>query len=173
MARLADLRDDLDAALGHPQVLISLLLADVHGRCNRIPDADIDCYLRHVATLAAEHRITSRRSSELWAAAGLQEIDVGRCAADVATVSSWMSFSFREEFLEQAAHRCERREQAEEFAFRYYCTCMAERPMLTAALKGTIFFTYNAPKFGIVLPLLPTVHWYSTKEGTTAKPWFM
>lgn len=171
--RLADLRDDLDAALGHAQVSVSLLLADVHGRCNRVPEQDIDIYLRRIARLAAENGMQTRRLSELWRAGGLREADVATIASDSATVSGWQEFPFRDEFLTQAAHRCGNPEQAEEFAFRYYCTCLTERRMLTQALAGTIFFTYNAPKFRVILPEVPTVHWYSTKVGTTAKPWFM
>jgi acyl-CoA synthetase (AMP-forming)/AMP-acid ligase II len=173
LARLAELRSEIDTALGQPQTEIKLVLADLHGRCNRIPDEHIDRYFEEIATLAAENGLETRRLSELWQAAGLSEADVARMAADPAIVAAWQEFPMRDDFLRQAENRCGCPAQAEEFAFRYYCTCIAERGMLSEALAGTIFFTYNDPKFRIIQPDLPTVHLHSTKPGTTAKPWFM
>jgi hypothetical protein len=79
----------------------------------------------------------------------------------------------RADFLRQAARRCGNPEQAEAFALRYYCTCLLDKPLLTAAFTGSIFFTYNAPKFRCILPDLPLVYWHSTQPGTAAKPWFL
>jgi acyl-CoA synthetase (AMP-forming)/AMP-acid ligase II len=173
LARLAELRSEIDTALGQPQTEIKLVLADLHGRCNRIPDEHIDRYFEEIAALAAEHGLETRRLSELWQEAGLCEADVARMAADPAIIAAWQEFPMRDDFLRQAENRCGSPDQAEEFAFRYYCTCIAERGMLSAALAGTIFFTYNDPKFRIIQPDLPTVHLHSIKPGTTAKPWFM
>lgn len=173
LARLNELRSEIDTALGQPQTEIRLVLADLHGRCNRIPDDHIDRYFEEIAALAAENGLTTRRLSELWQEAGLSEDDVERMAADPAIVAAWREFPMRDDFLRQAENRCGSPERAEEFAFRYYCTCIAERGMLSAALAGTIFFTYNDPKFRVIQPDLPTVHLHSTKPGTTAKPWFM
>lgn len=173
LARLNELRSEIDTALGQKQTEIKLVLADLHGRCNRIPDEHIDRYFEEIAALAAENGLETRRLSELWEEAGLNEADVERMAADPAIVAAWQEFPMRDDFLRQAENRCGCPERAEEFAFRYYCTCIAERGMLSAALAGTIFFTYNDPKFRIIQPELPTVHLHSTKPGTTAKPWFM
>jgi hypothetical protein len=173
IARLARIRDDMDAELGARQVGITLLLADVHGHCNQVPDARIDLYFEHVATLAAETGLATRRSSEIWRDAGLCADDVARRVADPETIQAWYRFPLRDDFLTQATNRCGCPDEAEAFAYRYYCTCLTEQSAMTEALAGTIFFTYNAPKFRPVMPALPTVHWHSTKPGTTAKPWFM
>ena len=173
MARLAQLQRAMDAAIGHPQVTILLLLADVHGRCNRLPDDHIDRYFKQIAGLAAETGLETRRLSELWFAAGLTEADIERLASDPEIISAWKAFPLREDFVRQAQNRCGGHDLAEEYAYRYYCTCMTERQMLSEALTGTIFFTYNDPKFRVVQPDLPTLHLHSTKPGTTAKPWFM
>jgi long-chain acyl-CoA synthetase len=173
IARLCDTRNDMNAALGRKQVRITLLLADVHGRCNRIPNDNIDRYFKEIAALAAENGLQTRRTSALWDAAGLRETDVEAMASDPATIAAWNAFTLKDDFLNQAENRCAGPEQAEEFAYRYYCTCLAERPVMTEALTDAIFFTYNAPKFRPIMPELPTVHWHSTKPGTTVKPWFM
>lgn len=173
IARLGELARDMDEALGQQQVSTSLLLADVHGRCNRIPDDHIDRYFEQIAALAAKTGIETRRLSELWHAAGLSVADVEKLANNPETVSAWQEFPLRDDFIRQAQNRCGNPDQAEAYAYRYYCTCLTEQRMLSEALTGAIFFTYNDPKFHIILPDLPTVHLHSTKPGTTAKPWFM
>jgi long-chain acyl-CoA synthetase len=173
IARLSEIRFDMNAVLEQAQVRILLLLADVHGRCNRVPDEHIGRYFAQIDKIAAAAKLETCRTSEFWREAGLSEGDVGKLAASSRTIDAWQAFALREEFLRQAERRCGTADKAEEYAFRYYCTCLAERPVLTEALKGMIFFTYNDPKFRPIMPELPTVYWHSIKPGTTAKPWFL
>jgi hypothetical protein len=46
IARLSEIRFDMNAVLDQAQVRILLLLADVHGRCNRVPDEHIGAISR-------------------------------------------------------------------------------------------------------------------------------
>jgi len=173
MDRLQALRREMDEAIGVPQFKLLLLLADVHGMCNRVPADRMAPYFEEVIALAASFGIETRMLSELWRDAGLDEADVERLRLDPDTRGAWQAFALRQDFLLQAEKRCGCADLAEDYAFNYYCTCLTERDALTRALKGAIFFTYNAPKHRIVLPELPTIHLHSTKPGTAAKPWFM
>jgi long-chain acyl-CoA synthetase len=173
IARLRDVKDAMNTALGREQVSITLVMMDVHGRCNQVPSARIDSYHQSIASLAAENGLETRRASAMWDAAGLREADVEALAADPATIATWQSHPLKEELLNQAENRCGTPDQAETFAYRYFCTCLAERAVMTEGLAGNIYFTYSAPKFRALAPELPTVHWHSIKPGTTAKPWFM
>jgi acyl-CoA synthetase (AMP-forming)/AMP-acid ligase II len=173
IARLGELRCEMDAALGHPQIRVLLLLADVHGRCNRISEEHIDHYFEEIAALAAAAGLETRRLSELWEKAGLKEVDVEKLCSNPDIVKDWQVFPLRDDFLRQAEKRCGRADRAEEYAFRYYCLCLTERGMVTEALRGAIFFTYNDPKLRVIQPDLPTVYWHSLKPGTSAKPWFL
>jgi long-chain acyl-CoA synthetase len=173
IGRLAELRDEMNATIDAPQVGILLVLADMHGHCNRIPEQHISEYFGLIRQLAAASGLQTRRLSDVWTAAGLSEADIARLAACPETIQAWKAFPLRDDFLKQASKRSGSDNLSEEYAFRYYCTCCVERAALTKALAGTIFFTYNDPKFHPVMPDLPTVFWHSTKPGTSAKPWFM
>lgn len=173
LARLGELRKAMHAVLDHPPAHIMLLLADVHARCNRIGEPQIAQYLQQIAALAATQGLHTMWLSQLWKAAGCSARDVEKLASDPEVLQAWQAFPLREAFLRQAAHRCGSPDQVEAYALRYYCTGMIDKPLLTAALKGSIFFTYNAPKFRMILPELPLVYWHSTKPGTAAKPWFL
>jgi acyl-CoA synthetase (AMP-forming)/AMP-acid ligase II len=173
ISRLGRLLKAMNAVLEQSQASMLLILADVHARCNRFPEGHIAHYLQRVAALAAAHGLDTIPLSQLWAHAGLSATDVETGVSDPEVLRAWQHFPLREEFLEQAEKRCGSHEQAEAYALRYYCTCLTERRMLTAALKGAILFTYNAPKFSVILPDLPIVYWHSIKPGTAAKPWFM
>jgi hypothetical protein len=171
--RLVELREEMRDALGRHEVRIALLLADVHARCNRIPEPRITRYLEGIREFAGSKGIDTRWLSEFWRSAGLSDLEVEQLVSNPATKKSWQEFSLRDQFLQQAAKRAGSADLAEEFAYNYYCTCLTEREMLTNALRGSIFFTYNDPRYKVILPAIPTVYWHSTKPGTSVKPWFM
>jgi hypothetical protein len=152
---------------------IVLLLADVHARCNRIGEPHIAQYLQQIAALAVTQGLETLWLSQLWETAGYSDSDVDKLMADPEVLQAWQAFPLREAFLQQAARRCGSPDQAVASALRYYCTSVIEKPLLTAAFKGSIFFTYNALPFRLILPDLPLVYWHSTKPGTAAKPWFL
>ena len=168
-----ELRQALHAVLDHPPTHIVLLLADVHARCNRIGEPHIAQYLQQIAALAVTQGLETLWLSQLWETAGYSDSDVDKLMADPEVLQAWQAFPLREAFLQQAARRCGSPDQAVVSALRYYCTSVIEKPLLTAAFKGSIFFTYNAPPFRLILPDLPLVYWHSTKPGTAAKPWFL
>ena len=173
LARLGEIRKALHAVLDHPPTHIVLLLADVHARCNRIGEPHIAQYLQQIAALAVTQGLETLWLSQLWETAGYSDSDVDKLMADPEVLQAWQAFPLREAFLQQAARRCGSPDQAVVSALRYYCTSVIEKPLLTAAFKGSIFFTYNAPPFRLILPDLPLVYWHSTKPGTAAKPWFL
>jgi acyl-CoA synthetase (AMP-forming)/AMP-acid ligase II len=174
MDRLKAFVDAIANAAGRHLGRMTLILADMHARCNRVPAAVHEPYFEAIGALAKERGIQTTWLSAVWSAHGLDFEDVLDQMKRDERLEEWESFPLRADFLQQAVARCGGDESlAEDFAYRYFLTITTENPALAASFEGRVFFTYNGPEFRIALPRLPMLHLHSLKPGTAAKPWFL
>lgn len=172
--RLEQFVSAIDAAAGRKLASMTLILADIHARCNQVSVDVYEPYLEAIRLLAEERGLKTMRLSEIWSENQLELDGVLERMSNPDWVGKWEGFSLHENFLQQASHRCVGDDSVvEEYAYRYFVTICAENPVLEEVFADDIFVTYNGPEFRIALPQLPMFHLHSTKPGTAAKPWFL
>ncbi|MFT5284589.1 MAG: long-chain acyl-CoA synthetase [Planctomycetota bacterium] len=171
--RLAKFLDAINTVAGRPLATMTLILADMHARCNQVPTEVHEPYFAGIDTLAKEHGFKTHWLSAVWEK---HNLDFARVTEQMSTnqrLEAWETFELREEFIQQAAKRCGGDEAlVEEFAYRYFLTIGMENEAVAKSYADTIFFTYNGLEARESLPVLPMVHLHSLKPGTAAKPWF-
>ncbi|HKE13554.1 MAG TPA: class I adenylate-forming enzyme family protein [Kofleriaceae bacterium] len=157
---------------GLDQVELTLVLADVHGRCNGAPPGHMADYFgavkEHAAGLStAPLTIRFAVLGEIWAAAGLEE------GAPIAArlAAEFDGSPLRDKLVEQAG----RRGHADPIAMarRYHANCRTEGAAVAAALPGHLWLTYADPAMAPLQPDLPALHVYSYHQGRSERPWFV
>jgi acyl-CoA synthetase (AMP-forming)/AMP-acid ligase II len=171
--RLKMIADFINEFFDTPLAGITLILADVHARCNLIPEASINAYFSAIKAEMVPRGLNPVLLSSIWEKYGLDYSEAIDRAGESEFLEKWNNFSLKEEFITQASKLAPLPAIAEDYAKRYYSVVMMERQAVTDFLKNAIFFTYNDPKFRIVLPELPMLYLHSIKPGTGKKPWFM
>lgn len=174
MDRLGSFLAAINDVAGRPLASMTLILADIHARCNQVPEEIHVPYFGAVKALAEERGFRTSWLSEVWTEHKLDFDSMLRRMSASDNLEEWETFPLREEFLQQAAPRCGGDESlVEEFAYRYYLTITAENAAVAASFANSVFFTYNGLESRVSLPKLPMVHLHSLKPGTAAKPWFL
>jgi long-chain acyl-CoA synthetase len=171
--RLKTLIDSINELSRSNFAVLQLVLTDVHGKCNSIPEHLIEQYFNSVASEASQRNFKCVRSSEIWSMYGLDLAETLKETKTAAFLEFWESFELREDLIRQAGKRYFNPDPPENAAKRYYAVCMKERKPIAGYFKGSIFFTFSPPRSRPILPELPTVYWHSMKRGTSVKPWFV
>ncbi|MDD5225842.1 MAG: class I adenylate-forming enzyme family protein [Candidatus Omnitrophica bacterium] len=166
------LLDEANRLVGRNLVKGKLILADIHGRCNLVPEASADAYFRAIAEECRKRDFEYIFLSEIWAQAGLVFDDVLKRLEEKSFNGLWQEFFLKEQFIKQAERRLPL-ENAELAARKYYAVVMAEREIVARYGMGTVFFTYNDLEYSAVNPPLPTIYIHSIKAGISEKPWFL
>lgn len=173
LERLKMFLDAIDASAGRPLATMTLILADVHARCNEVPAAVYEPYFEAVRQLAAGKGFRATWLSQVWKDHQLDFGNTLQRMAGAEALEEWEAFPLRDDFRQQARRRTDMADRVEDFAYRYFLTITTENPAVAASFPGHVFFTYNGPEFRPALPQMPMVHLHSVKPGTAAKPWFL
>lgn len=171
LERLREILDSIDERAGRRLTELTLVLADVHGRCNEVPEATMQSYFDQVIERGTALGFEFDRLSDHWTKAGLDFRDVTGAPSDEEFLARWRTLPQRDMLIRQASPRCPPGRSPEEHAQRYYRVCMAENPFVARAYEGWVSFTYNGPEYKPLLPDLPLVCWHSRKRGVAHKPW--
>jgi hypothetical protein len=164
--------DAINGSAGRELATMRLVLADIHARCNQVDPAVYEPYFEAMGALAEERGFVTSWLSEVWSAHELHFEEVMGQMQRNERLEQWESFPLRDEFLNQAANRCDDEALVEEYAYRYFLTITTENAAMAASFSDCVFVTYNGPEFRVALPAMPMVHLHSLKPGTAAKPWF-
>jgi acyl-CoA synthetase (AMP-forming)/AMP-acid ligase II len=172
--RLARFVDAIDGAAGRKLATLTLILADIHARCNQVPAEVHEPYFEAIGSLAEERGFRTTWLGDVWKTHQLDFDNVLARMSASDDLEEWENFPLRDDFLQQASRRCgEDASLIEAYAYRYFLTIATENPAVARAFADSVFFTYNGPEFRVALPKLPMVHLHSLKPGTAAKPWFL
>jgi len=171
--RLRMIADFINQFFDTPLAKITLILADIHARCNLIPERIVSAYFSAIKAEMVKRGLNSVLSSSTWEKHGLDYSEAIERVGKDEFLQKWNNFSLKEEFIAQASKMASSPALAEDYAKRYYSVVMMEKQAITEDFKDDIFFTYNEPKFKIILPELPMLYLHSIKPGTAKKPWFM
>jgi len=49
---------------------------------------------------------------------------------------------------------------------------LAKKPILSKIFEGSVFLTYNGPRYDVLAPDLPTLYMLSNRKRNSRKPWF-
>jgi len=170
--RIKRLIDSINDLCQSETATAELILADMHGKCNEVPEPAVQAYFADIRKMLSERNIGWSLLSTVWTKAGLSfEQAVARSKSDEFK-AMWATFEMRETFLRQARNRTSE-EEADAAARRYYSVCTTERAAVAAHFAGSLFFTYAEPKHKSILPDLPLLYWHSVKPGVAEKPWFL
>ncbi|MFH0753006.1 MAG: class I adenylate-forming enzyme family protein [Candidatus Omnitrophota bacterium] len=169
---LRKLVDEVNQVVAKPLVRIKIILCDIHGRCNYIPEVSAQRYFDAIHSECRQRGFECVYLSQIWSQAGLIFEDVLKQLSSEGFKKAWDAFSLKDQFLKQAGRRG-MHEDIECGAQRYYAIVMAEREAVSRYLEGTIFFTHNGQEYQGVNPSLPTIYIHSIKPGVSEKPWFM
>lgn len=174
---LQRLRAFIDGAKVHASVGVSLrlLLTDIHGQLNGKPSQRIEQYLGEIEALAGSHGFECVRSSALWARHRLCPDQLTRQAHALSLAQITQANAIAPELLvrlESSAYRHVEVGDADEGLKRYLLACQRERQMIADEHAGYVFLSYNDPDMDFLTAPLPTLAIYSSRRGTTLKPWF-
>ena len=164
--------DEANRCVNKPWVRLTLILADIHGRCNLVPEASARSYFRAITEECRRRGFDNIYLSEIWAQAGLIFDDILKQLEDPAFNRLWQEFSLKDQFIKQAERR-QPQEDSQRAARRYYAIVMAEREPIARYCAGAVFFTHNDLEYAGVNPPLPTIYIHSIKSGISEKPWFL
>ena len=170
--RLAKFIGVINAKAGRDLATMTLVLADMHARCNQVAPDVYEPYFAGIGALAESHGFRTSWLSEVWQEHNIEPDRVAGLMSANAHLEEWENFALRDEFLQQALNRCGDESHVEEFAYRYFLTIYTENEAVEKSFSEYIFTTYNGLDARVSLPQLPMVHIHSLKPGTAAKPWF-
>ena len=169
---LRTLVDEADRRVNKSWVRLKLILADIHGRCNLVPEVSARSYYGAIEEECRRRGFEHVYLSEIWAQNGLVLDEILKSAETPAFNRVWEEFLFKDQFTRQAKKRSVQ-EDAEKAARTYYAVVMAEREAVARYGSGAVFFTHNDLEYAAVNPPLPTIYIHSIKPGVSEKPWFM
>jgi len=170
--RIKHLVDSINELCQSETATAELILADIHGKCNGVPEAAVQAYFAEIKKLISERNIAYSMLSSVWTKAGLSFEQAVERSNSEDFKKMWATFDLRETFLRQARNRTTE-EAADAAARRYYSVCTTERAAVASQFAGSLFFTYAEPKHQSILPELPLLYWHSVKPGVAEKPWFL
>jgi len=169
---LHELRAEVNQHIDRPLAKIKLILADIHGRANFIPEHSAGSYLEAIAEECKSRGFEHLWMSEIWSQNGLDLESVLERLSTEKFERAWERFPLKEQFIKQAGRRAKGGD-AEGLARRYYAVITVEREAVGRYCAGNIFFTHNDLEYQAVHPALPTIYIHSIKPGVSEKPWFM
>ena len=172
MERLAKFIGVINAKAGRDLATMTLVLADMHARCNQVAPDVYEPYFAGIGALAEGHGFRTSWLSEVWQEHNIEFDRVAGLMSANDHLEEWENFALRDDFLQQALNRCGDESRMEEFAYRYFLTIYTENEAVEKSFSKYIFTTYNGLEARVSLPKLPMVHIHSLKPGTAAKPWF-
>ncbi len=169
---LRKLLDEINKAAGKPVARIRLILADIHGRCNLVPEATARNYFNAIINECRKRDFECVYLSDIWSGHGLVLDDVFRELDTQEFQQAWACFPLKDRFMKQAKG-LGMHQDVEAGARKYFAVMSAERDVVARYGVGNVFFTHNDPAYRIISPPLPTIYIHSIKSGTSEKPWFM
>ena len=144
----------------HSPSQLTIVLTDTHAELNGHPRHEIDKYFGEIHQIAAQYDFNTMLMSE-----------IGRGVPERAeTIAALLQ--------ETLVSRAEKyyfgpRTDIRSIATEYASQSKAEASALQCRFPCAIYISNNGPLYDEILPSsLPILHLYTTKRGTSQKPWF-
>ncbi len=142
---------------------VTLVLTDLHGKINKLPDNMINDYYKDIARLASKYKIKSIYLSKLYKNQGLPFNKILR-KIPTNLKSKFLINSSKKHYLGK-----NKSEGAKIYElFSYYDSKVIEREF-----NDSIFFTYNSSDWVELLPSIPILFIWPLKKGFHDKPWHL
>ncbi len=148
-----------------PGTELLILLTDTHAKLNGHSKESTKIYFDSVSNLAKSHEFKTTYLSELVT------YDNDRLMPLVKSVDIEKGLF---EILLNSAHKHYTSSNDYSVAAKlYYLQNQLERQKIDEKYQGCIFLTFNGSELNEIFPkTLPISYMYSTKKGTSVKPWF-
>ncbi len=153
-------------AVHGPGASLTIVLTDSHAELNGVEKKDIygyDSYMANFERYARLKGYDTKRLSEI-----LGKVNVGGVAEEAEKIEGSEIW----ENLASSAERYYSGENKLDGARAYVRRRLAEKPMLAKIFDGSIFLTYNGPRYDALAPDLPTLYIISNRKRESRKPWF-
>ncbi|NCN28594.1 acyl--CoA ligase [bacterium] len=153
------------------KIVFELILSDLHGRTNGIPEELAKPYFSSIKDKCMEYGFQTIFLSQVW------EDFESKVNLPLITAEMWEQFCLRDQFVNQAAKLFDDSKadpsRAKERAYSYFQHSQKELPVIEAFQADKIAFSFNSLDYLPALPKVPTVHFWSVKKGVSDKPWFI
>ncbi|MFH0817558.1 MAG: asparagine synthase-related protein [Candidatus Micrarchaeota archaeon] len=149
-----------------PGANLTIVLTDSHAELNGVEKKEIygyDSYMASIERYARSKGYETKRLSEVLGKASLGGI--GEEARKIEGGEIWGN-------LVSSAEKYYGGKDKLEGARAYVGRRLAEKPILSKIFEGSIFLTYNGPRYDALAPDLPTLYIISNKKRESGKPWF-
>jgi asparagine synthase (glutamine-hydrolysing) len=160
---LSDLKYKVEGA-SRRAIRAKIILADRHAKLNGFDEHETKQYFDQVGDLFGEYGFETVSLDLLWKKWYLEDSQIHRMAPSIQICNAELEHS-----LVRASDRYFQGKEGQGHQI-YYAMRKLERPLLKKEFEGSIFLTYNGPKFREILPDMPTLH-LRPRKNSSEPPW--
>lgn len=154
-----------------PGIEFTFIFATKHAEHNGYSVASVNSYIQSITELMDNYSFKHLSLDTLWTK---YHIDFEKIDSMLATKEQdwWDNISERDVIEKNASHR-NKKYDPKLAAQKYYIMRNLEKEMLEKEFPNYIFHAFSDPKLKDVLPNMPTLYFWGTKQWHSNAPWFI